>query len=88
MNDRERTGVLLEELMKGINYNLRSGKTESISISSVSADSREVRPGSLFVAIQGDTTDGHEFINNALSAGASAVLVNNENGWSVLTAAK
>ena len=82
MNNRERTGVLLEELMKGVNCSLCSGKTESISVSSVSADSREVRPGSLFVAIQGDSTDGHEFINNALSAGASAVLVNSGTGWS------
>jgi UDP-N-acetylmuramoyl-tripeptide--D-alanyl-D-alanine ligase len=37
-------------------------------------DSREARPGSLFVALPGTRTDGHEFAGAAIAAGAVAVL--------------
>jgi UDP-N-acetylmuramoyl-tripeptide--D-alanyl-D-alanine ligase len=37
-------------------------------------DSREVMPGSLFVALPGTRTDGHEFAGAALASGAVAVL--------------
>jgi UDP-N-acetylmuramoyl-tripeptide--D-alanyl-D-alanine ligase len=37
-------------------------------------DSRTVRPGDCFIAIQGDRFDGHAFINAALAQGASAVI--------------
>ncbi len=37
-------------------------------------DSRLVRPGRLFVAMQGEKADGHDFIDKALAAGAVAVL--------------
>lgn len=39
------------------------------------ADSREVRPATLFGAIPGSTLDGHRFIPKAIAAGASAVLL-------------
>ena len=38
-------------------------------------DSREVRPGSLFVAVPGIHVDGHEFVEAAAAAGAAAALV-------------
>jgi UDP-N-acetylmuramoyl-L-alanyl-D-glutamate--2,6-diaminopimelate ligase len=37
-----------------------------------------VEEGDLFVAIRGDTSDGHEFLTDALRRGARAVLVENE----------
>ncbi|MDA8345974.1 MAG: UDP-N-acetylmuramoyl-tripeptide--D-alanyl-D-alanine ligase [Thermaerobacter sp.] len=40
------------------------------------ADSREVQPGDLFVAIEGERTDGHLFVGQALAAGAQGALVN------------
>lgn len=43
-------------------------------IESVVADSRKVRPGSLFVAMPGERVDGHDYIAAALEAGASAIL--------------
>ena len=45
-----------------------------IEITGVSADSRKVRPGFLFVAIPGTKTDGARFIEQAIKAGAVAVL--------------
>ncbi|HVL41727.1 MAG TPA: UDP-N-acetylmuramoyl-L-alanyl-D-glutamate--2,6-diaminopimelate ligase [Brevundimonas sp.] len=43
-------------------------------ITGVTADSRKVAPGALFVALPGATADGRAFIPQALSAGAAAVL--------------
>ena len=37
-------------------------------------DSREVRPGMLFVALKGEKADGHDFIPQALAAGAAGVV--------------
>ena len=43
--------------------------------SSVSIDSRTVRPGALFVALRGNALDGHRFVDAAFEAGASAAMV-------------
>lgn len=54
------------------------GRPEGLNdgpISSVSIDSREIAPEGLFVAIKGETHDGHDFVGNALEAGAAAALV-------------
>ncbi|MEJ2688542.1 MAG: UDP-N-acetylmuramoyl-L-alanyl-D-glutamate--2,6-diaminopimelate ligase [Deltaproteobacteria bacterium] len=48
---------------------------EGIRISSVTADSRKVEPGSLFVAVAGSQADGHAFIEQALAGGSIAVVV-------------
>jgi UDP-N-acetylmuramoyl-L-alanyl-D-glutamate--2,6-diaminopimelate ligase len=44
------------------------------TISSLEMDSREVRPGSLFICIKGYTVDGHDFAQKAVEQGAVAVL--------------
>ncbi len=43
-------------------------------IRSITADSRHVQPGSIFVAMGGGSVDGHQFIPNAIAAGASAII--------------
>jgi UDP-N-acetylmuramoyl-L-alanyl-D-glutamate--2,6-diaminopimelate ligase len=43
-------------------------------VTGICYDSREVIPGGVFVAMRGATHDGHRFISDALSAGASAVV--------------
>lgn len=45
-----------------------------MEITSVSYDSRTVRPGALFVALPGEQSDGHRYIQQALKKGAAAVL--------------
>jgi UDP-N-acetylmuramoyl-tripeptide--D-alanyl-D-alanine ligase len=48
---------------------------QSRELFGVATDSREVRPGQLFVAISGPSFDGNAFARAALDAGAGAVLV-------------
>jgi UDP-N-acetylmuramoyl-tripeptide--D-alanyl-D-alanine ligase len=45
------------------------------SFAGASVDSRRVTPGSLFVALPGERTDGHRFLGPAVDAGAVAALV-------------
>jgi UDP-N-acetylmuramoyl-tripeptide--D-alanyl-D-alanine ligase len=44
-------------------------------IRGAAVDSRLVRPGQLFVALPGERTDGHEFIAEAITRGAAAVVL-------------
>ena len=43
--------------------------------SDISIDSRTVQPGDLFIALKGPTHDGHEYVAEALAAGANAAMV-------------
>ena len=43
-------------------------------ITAIEQDSRKVSPGALFLARLGGSSDGHQFIRNALAAGAAAVV--------------
>ena len=43
--------------------------------SGVSIDTRSLRPGDLFVALRGESRDGHAFVAEALARGAAAALV-------------
>jgi len=47
-------------------------------ISSVEYDSRIVGPGSLFCCLRGIEADGHEYARDAVSAGATAILVDHK----------
>jgi UDP-N-acetylmuramoyl-tripeptide--D-alanyl-D-alanine ligase len=50
------------------------GPSDDRQIERLAVDSRDVSPGSMFVALRGATNDGHEFIAAAIGAGAIAVL--------------
>ncbi|NCP18500.1 MAG: UDP-N-acetylmuramoyl-tripeptide--D-alanyl-D-alanine ligase [Erythrobacter sp.] len=47
----------------------------------VEMDSRDIRPGDLFVALQGEAMDGHRFIDKAFAAGAAAAIVDRPIDW-------
>ncbi len=49
-----------------------------IVITGMTADSRAVKEGDMFLAIVGHTVDGHRFIDKAIENGAKAVLVSKE----------
>ena len=45
-----------------------------LEISGIAADSRQIRPGGLFVAIHGTSENGHDYLANAQQAGAVAAV--------------
>src|SRR5688572_22961732 len=47
---------------------------DDVTISGITYDSRQVRPGDLFAALRGSDFDGHRYIETAIANGASAVL--------------
>lgn len=47
----------------------------AFSASGVAFDSREIEPGHLFVALKGESTDGHLFVEQAFARGAAGALV-------------
>lgn len=49
-------------------------KLSSIEITGITADSRQVLPGYVFVAIQGNQADGKQYITDALKRGACAIV--------------
>ena len=63
----------LRQLLNGVP--LKGGNIDKeMEINSISYDSRTLEPGALFVALPGDKTDGHRYIDTALERGAAAVL--------------
>ena len=47
-------------------------------VSGVAFDSREVEPGHLFIAMKGEATDGHRFLDKAFAAAAAGALVSED----------
>ncbi|MCW5798902.1 MAG: UDP-N-acetylmuramoyl-L-alanyl-D-glutamate--2,6-diaminopimelate ligase [Nitrospira sp.] len=70
--------MTLDELISPIQGRLgvleRSGD-QHVAIGALTDDSRHIQPGALFVAVQGERVDGHEFLDRVVKAGAAAVVV-------------
>ncbi|MBS0169063.1 MAG: UDP-N-acetylmuramoyl-L-alanyl-D-glutamate--2,6-diaminopimelate ligase [Nitrospira sp.] len=70
--------MTLDDLISPIQGRLgvleRSGN-QLVTITGLTDDSRKVEPGSLFVAVQGERVDGHDFVDRVLAAGAVALVV-------------
>jgi UDP-N-acetylmuramoyl-tripeptide--D-alanyl-D-alanine ligase len=50
-----------------------------VGIQSVGTDTRQLRPGQLYVALEGERFDGHAFLAEARERGAVAAMVSHEN---------
>src|SRR6204780_871126 len=63
--------MTFQHLLDGAEILAQSGNPD---VSSVEYDSRRVKPGCLFVAMRGETSDGNRFIDAAIQSGAVAVV--------------
>ncbi|MGD0341579.1 MAG: UDP-N-acetylmuramoyl-L-alanyl-D-glutamate--2,6-diaminopimelate ligase [Bacteroidales bacterium] len=63
----------LEKILKGINVISLTGN-DMREIDNITFDSRNVTKRSLFVAVKGSKSDGHDFIPGAAASGASAII--------------
>ncbi len=65
--------MLLQDVLYRVSIRSVIGST-SITVLDVQLDSRKVKPGSLFLAMKGAVSDGHQFIEAAISNGALAIV--------------
>ena len=72
------TRMNLIQLMDGLPIWLHSPVDNLPDIADITEDSREVKPGSLFVARQGELHDGCAYITDARERGAVAVLIDQD----------
>jgi UDP-N-acetylmuramoyl-L-alanyl-D-glutamate--2,6-diaminopimelate ligase len=64
--------IPIQQILQGVPYLRRSGA--DVAVASVEYDSRRVGAGSLFVAMQGGTTNGNRYIAAAVKQGAVAIV--------------
>ena len=64
---------MLKEILYRVPLKSVSGNLET-KVLDLQTDSRKVNPGSCFIAIKGTQSDGHQFISNAIDAGATAIV--------------
>ena len=62
----------IDELLQGLERLRRSGP--AVGITDVEYDSRRIKPGALFVAMHGETTDGNRYVSNVIDKGAAAIV--------------
>lgn len=73
-NEYTRTATL-GDLIEAVGYERRNAALAvDTEIKGITADSREVVPGGLFVAVRGVAVDGHRFIGKAIEAGAAVIV--------------
>jgi UDP-N-acetylmuramoyl-L-alanyl-D-glutamate--2,6-diaminopimelate ligase len=63
--------MTFQQLLQGAEVLSQSGDP---AVAGVEYDSRRVRPGTVFVAMKGETSDGNRFIDQAIAAGAVAIV--------------
>lgn len=68
--------MTFQHLLDGAEVLAQSGNPD---VTSVEYDSRRVKPGCAFVAMRGETSDGNRFIDQAIQAGAVAVVTDSAN---------
>jgi UDP-N-acetylmuramoyl-L-alanyl-D-glutamate--2,6-diaminopimelate ligase len=65
--------AILKDILYKVPITSASGSTD-VDINAICFDSRKVKEGSLFIAIKGTQSDGHGFIEKAISLGAVAIV--------------
>src|SRR5688572_14591196 len=71
MNDGLTTGFVAK-VMAARGYEVTAGP--DVPVTGGAADSRNVKPGDLFTAFHGENADGNDFVEDALTNGAVAVI--------------
>ncbi len=66
--------MTLQQLLDDPAATARMPSAADVPVSGLTEDSRRVAPGDVFVAVAGETADGHDFAGDAVARGAAAVL--------------
>jgi UDP-N-acetylmuramoyl-tripeptide--D-alanyl-D-alanine ligase len=68
----------LKEVITAINGTLLAQGQDTF-IEGVSTDSRSVKTGDIFFALQGDKFDGHRFVSDVINRGCNTIVINDAN---------
>lgn len=71
--------MTLAEISRAVNGILIQGDSEK-KINSISTDTRTLKRGDLFIALRGERHDAHNYLERAIEAGASALIVERYEG--------
>ena len=66
--------IEISNVLKAINGELLLGNPE-LRITGISTDSRSIKEGELFFALEGDNFNGHKFVDQAISNGAAGAVI-------------
>jgi UDP-N-acetylmuramoyl-L-alanyl-D-glutamate--2,6-diaminopimelate ligase len=66
--------LTLGELLSGLVPEAAFACSQQLQVSGIYDDSRQVQPGSIFVAIRGSSQDGRQFVAEAVARGARVVI--------------
>ena len=64
----------LKKILVGIE-DLKAKGNLDLDIKGIDSNSKKIKPGYMFVAIKGFSTDGHEYINDAIESGATVIVI-------------
>jgi UDP-N-acetylmuramoyl-tripeptide--D-alanyl-D-alanine ligase len=81
--------IEISNVLKAINGELLLG-VSGLRITGISTDSRSIKEGELFFALEGENYNGHKFIDQAVSNGAAGAVIssNKESVYSSLSGVK
>jgi len=65
--------LTLADVVEGLKGARPQGLGQTVSMTVI--DSRQVKPGALFIALKGERADGHDYVADAFSRGAVAAIV-------------
>lgn len=83
MREWQREPLKVKDVVEITGGKLLVGDPET-TIQSISTDTRTLKAGSMYVALEGERFDGHNFLRQAVRKKATAVLVKREKGCSLL----
>lgn len=66
----------INQILKALGSDLKQIKDMSVNGGCI--DSRKLKPNALFIALPGEKTNGHAFVDNALEAGAAIALIDQQ----------
>lgn len=72
--------LTLKEVVRAVGGKLirGDGGSDSDGVTGVSTDTRTLQPGDFFFALQGERSDGHEYLRRAFEAGAGGAVISKE----------
>lgn len=65
----------IKRILNGINYEILQEVKQDLSAKNMEYDSRKINKGDIFIALEGHTVDGHNFIEKAVENGAETIFV-------------